>query len=760
MSNNKVILYGMRGTWKSTVWKLLAKELGYDFLDLDNFIAEQNKRKLSEYIESEWWDEFRDEEHRCLKEVLEQDDNEWRVISLWWWTITFERNRDELYQDKNTKIIYLDTHLGEIAKRILKDEQSWDSRNSLTGKSVLEELKEVFEERKKIYKNSCDFSVDNNWVIDKTIAEIAYKLTWWGICIPITDFSNISKIYEDIKSDRRIEYVELRIDFLTDYSWLEGYILQCPKKIICTNRASFEWWEFSWTLEQSIDLLQKCISYGTDYIDIELETFEKIDAKNRANINTKKLILSHHYFQETPQIVDLQNVLESMKELSPAVYKIACMPKNASDVGKIYELYEYFHQKINSKSEQLKNVFISMWELWISTRIHWPSLWALFTFWSYWNSTSAPWQIHYADLYKKIYDSNKLFWKTIENYELQTCSNLEKVIKESNSSEWELLDKIYENINIFRRVLFLWASQISGSFSPFIHNFSSMMLKKDENKFFYWITPVFQWYDSPENIVTEFIQYLENNDRFLWANVTMPYKIDMYNYLCKNQYLDIGAEMVWAVNTIYKKDWKLRATNTDIDGMKLPILEKLWDWINNVKHLYILWSWWAARAWIWAAIQIWIPNIYILARKQESLDELYNDFSKYLWEEQKLITKIYDVSLWELFPIQEAKDKLIIVNTLPFWFKNNLPKSPIDFGNLEKLYSNIELYYEIIYDAGKWDTPIVQEIEKYNSKNKLWKSIKICRWVEMLIAQAQTWFELWSGWGEFQKEKLKKILLN
>ena len=62
------------------------------------------------------------------------------------------------------------------------------------------------------------------------------------------------------------------------------------------------------------------------------------------------------------------------------------------------------------------------------------------------------------------------------------------------------------------------------------------------------------------------------------------------------------------------------------------------------------------------------------------------------------------------------------------------------------------MYFEAVYDSEKWDTPIVE----YLCKNK---NVKICRWIEMLIWQAKTWFELWSNWWEFKSEEIKNILM-
>lgn len=55
---NNVILIGMPGSGKSTIGVVLAKILGYEFLDSDLVIQKREKRRLSEIIESEGSDGF------------------------------------------------------------------------------------------------------------------------------------------------------------------------------------------------------------------------------------------------------------------------------------------------------------------------------------------------------------------------------------------------------------------------------------------------------------------------------------------------------------------------------------------------------------------------------------------------------------------------------------------------------------------------------------------------------------------------------
>ena len=338
--------------------------------------------------------------------------------------------------------------------------------------------------------------------------------------------------------------------------------------------------------------------------------------------------------------------------------------------------------------------------------------WNLLTFWAYWKNNSALGQINYEILYDRIFNTKEL--------------------------------------------LFLWWPQISGSFSPFMHNYSSDFLEKEENKFIYKLNKIDNY-----NIldVENFIKKLENNKKYLWANITMPYKIDVYNYLNKLNRLEKNAKLVWAVNTLFKKDWIIYWTNTDLEWIKNPILEKVSPLLTRegpgVGSVYILWAWGASRAAIATMIELKIENVFVLNRNQKNLDEIKNHFNKKLWENQKLVTIIYDVEN-NSFP--EVENKSIIINTLPFWFKENLPKLPIKFEDLDKIKNNIELYFEAVYDFEKWDTPIVEEIICRGAPCG-YPNIKICRWVEMLIWQAKTWFELWSNGGEFKSEELKNILI-
>ncbi len=67
---NNVTLIGMPGSGKSTIGVILAKALRYEFLDSDLLIQKQEKRKLSEIIEQDGPEKFKEIENLMLCRFL------------------------------------------------------------------------------------------------------------------------------------------------------------------------------------------------------------------------------------------------------------------------------------------------------------------------------------------------------------------------------------------------------------------------------------------------------------------------------------------------------------------------------------------------------------------------------------------------------------------------------------------------------------------------------------------------------------------
>ena len=84
---NNITLIGMPGVGKSTIGVVLAKVLGYQFLDSDLLIQKQEKRKLHQIIAQEGNDGFQAIENRVnasieAEETVIANCNRWKCRLL------------------------------------------------------------------------------------------------------------------------------------------------------------------------------------------------------------------------------------------------------------------------------------------------------------------------------------------------------------------------------------------------------------------------------------------------------------------------------------------------------------------------------------------------------------------------------------------------------------------------------------------------------------------------------------------------------
>ncbi|CBK73754.1 Shikimate kinase [Butyrivibrio fibrisolvens 16/4] len=162
---NNIVLIGMPGVGKSTLGVVLAKELGYEFVDADLLIQKREKRLLKEIIADEGVDGF-------LK--IEND-------------VNAEIQADKTVIATGGSVIYgakAMEHLKEIGTVVyLKlDYETLDSRlGSLKGRGVVlkdgQNLKSLYDERIPLYEKYADIVVDEQGLdLEETLDSILKKL--------------------------------------------------------------------------------------------------------------------------------------------------------------------------------------------------------------------------------------------------------------------------------------------------------------------------------------------------------------------------------------------------------------------------------------------------------------------------------------------------------------------------------------------------------------------------------------------------------
>ncbi|WP_242205521.1 shikimate kinase [Aestuariivivens insulae] len=116
-----IVLIGYMASGKSTLGKMLAEKLNYNFIDLDDYIEASENKTVSDIFKTKGEIYFRKQETHYLKALLESKNN--IVLSLGGGTPCFGNNMDMILDAEDVKSIYLKASIKALAKR-LKTEKS------------------------------------------------------------------------------------------------------------------------------------------------------------------------------------------------------------------------------------------------------------------------------------------------------------------------------------------------------------------------------------------------------------------------------------------------------------------------------------------------------------------------------------------------------------------------------------------------------------------------------------------------------------
>ncbi len=146
--NNNIVLIGMPGSGKSTVGVLLAKIIGYDFIDSDLLIQAREKKKLYEIINEKGLDAFNQIENEVNASIHVTN-----TVIATGGSVVYGKEAMEHLKKIGT-VVFLDVSLYELKKRI---------RNMATrGISMRpgQTLDDLYNERKELYNKYCDIKIN------------------------------------------------------------------------------------------------------------------------------------------------------------------------------------------------------------------------------------------------------------------------------------------------------------------------------------------------------------------------------------------------------------------------------------------------------------------------------------------------------------------------------------------------------------------------------------------------------------------------
>lgn len=158
---NNIILIGMPGCGKSTIGVLLAKILGYNFIDTDLLIQATENKKLYEIINENGIEYFFNAEEKVLSELKAEK----CIIATGGSAVYSDLGMQNL--KKQGRVVYLWVPLKEIKRRVTNlSTRGVAMKNGQT-------LADLYKERQPLYRLYADITVECN---KKNIADNAKKI--------------------------------------------------------------------------------------------------------------------------------------------------------------------------------------------------------------------------------------------------------------------------------------------------------------------------------------------------------------------------------------------------------------------------------------------------------------------------------------------------------------------------------------------------------------------------------------------------------
>jgi shikimate kinase len=161
-----IFLIGMPGVGKSTIGVILAKQLGYDFIDADLVIQKREKRLLSRILEENGTEGFlKIEEEVCASLAGAAD-----TVVATGGSACYAADAMEAFR-KNGTVVYLEVSLDALKKRL----------RDLKGRGVVlrdgQTLEDVWKERIPLYEKYADVKVcEDGLSLEETLSAVLTAL--------------------------------------------------------------------------------------------------------------------------------------------------------------------------------------------------------------------------------------------------------------------------------------------------------------------------------------------------------------------------------------------------------------------------------------------------------------------------------------------------------------------------------------------------------------------------------------------------------
>jgi 3-dehydroquinate dehydratase / shikimate dehydrogenase len=348
---------------------------------------------------------------------------------------------------------------------------------------------------------------------------MAQKKAFPRICIAL-GLPNLPTLLEHARreADAGETFLEFRLDYLDrperGAEAIRGFLEQYPECIIlATCRRHQNHGKFNGGVEDQLRILDVAVSSGAQAIDVEIETAEVASEKLNGFRGRVQIIISYHNFETTPQ---LDPVLKRMTRIPADAYKIVTNARKPSDSGRALALAK--------SNPRVPLIVLAMAELGFPTRVLANSFGSVCTY-------AAP------------MSAQGTAAGQVSARQLRYLYRIDKISRSA---------KVYGVI----------AEPVRHSISPAVLNRGFQARRLDAVYLPFLVSPLH---------LRDFFSLAERIS-IAGFSVTIPHKQKVIRYL---DAVDPLARRIGAVNTVWRKAGKWRGTNTDAQGVIVPLSRQL-----------------------------------------------------------------------------------------------------------------------------------------------------------------------------------------
>ena len=165
---NNITMIGMPASGKSTVGVLLAKRIGYQFIDSDILIQNQEKRLLKEIIAQDGLEGF-----LAIEEQVNRDIQTDRAVIAPGGSVIYGKTAMEHLKEIGT-VVYLKISYEDLEKRL----------GNLVDRGVALKdgmtLRDLYDERTELYEKYADVTIDETGKTSGKVVDELRAMVEWG----------------------------------------------------------------------------------------------------------------------------------------------------------------------------------------------------------------------------------------------------------------------------------------------------------------------------------------------------------------------------------------------------------------------------------------------------------------------------------------------------------------------------------------------------------------------------------------------------